>query len=332
MDGAGDDVLDRAQGQVIFLDTETQVVLDAVEMNEEHSFLSTITMIAPSPDWFSGFSNFNVLDESGFWYEAIVISTFPWDAGTDSGDTYASPNDATDPPENIFQLTVDTIPDTTNVFLSPTGDSVLPVAAWTCSVEASGTVLPPTTIMEESNVPSASPSVPIMSAAPSTSPSVRMASAEPSASPTIMESLETSMSPMPVNAELPTDIDTVVPANSAAPSVGMDTNMPTTTTPAPAPFTVAVVPGSTPRTTNVRVTCAFQNKWTAERHPNDYPEGMAMWSPMVMASHSNVYQMWGSPGVLASDGVKLIAEVCNCVNGAVVDPFFHCITHPGYTP
>lgn len=103
-------------------------------MDAELSLLSTITMIAPSPDWFSGVYNFNlVLGE--VWYESFTLQTFPWDAGTDSGDTYTAANQATDPHSNIFQLTTDSIPDT-SVFLNPTGDAVEPVATWTCSVAA----------------------------------------------------------------------------------------------------------------------------------------------------------------------------------------------------
>jgi hypothetical protein len=105
---------------------------------------------------------------------------------------------------------------------------------------------------------------------------------------------------------------------SSAPStaVGIESLVPTGTpvpsaTPPPT-FDIKTVPGNTPTAINVKVTCAFLNQWTAARHPNDYPTE-SLWSPMVMASHSSEYQMWGFPGVLASDGVKLIAEVCEYV-------------------
>lgn len=98
-----------------------------------------------------------------------------------------------------------------------------------------------------------------------------------------------------------------VPTLSPAPSSAQDTSMPTMAFPT-AFNVVSVVPGSAPTAKDAEMTCAFENQWTSERHPNDYPIG-AEWSPIILASHNTQYQMWGEPGVTASDGVKEFTEV-----------------------
>lgn len=66
-------------------------------------FVSVVTMIAPSPDWFVGVSALSLL-EDGRWVDEKVVELLPYDAGTDSGPSYASRNDATDPAEPIYQI------------------------------------------------------------------------------------------------------------------------------------------------------------------------------------------------------------------------------------
>ena len=51
----------------------------------------------------------------------------------------------------------------------------------------------------------------------------------------------------------------------------------------------------------------FQGMWTTASHPRTPMPGMAMFSPMVVASHNDMYDMW-SPGGMASPGVELVAE------------------------
>jgi hypothetical protein len=86
-------------------------------LDSSHPFISSISMSAPSPDWFTGFYNFPLInDSSDTWYESFEIESYPWDAGTDSGDTYLADNRPIDLPLWIYQLTADTVPPT-NVFL-----------------------------------------------------------------------------------------------------------------------------------------------------------------------------------------------------------------------
>jgi hypothetical protein len=60
-------------------------------------------MIAPSPDWFVGVSGLS-LYQNGQWLEEKVVELFPYDAGTDSGNTYASRNEPMETPDVIRRI------------------------------------------------------------------------------------------------------------------------------------------------------------------------------------------------------------------------------------
>lgn len=59
--------------------------------------------VIPSPDWFVGVDSLN-LCEAGQWKEEMTFDLHPFDAGTDSGFTFSSPNFPTMPPENITMV------------------------------------------------------------------------------------------------------------------------------------------------------------------------------------------------------------------------------------
>jgi hypothetical protein len=65
--------------------------------------VSVVTMIAPSPDWFVGVDGMSLLQE-GAWVEELTVDLLPYDAGTDSGQSYASPNDPTADPQPIYLI------------------------------------------------------------------------------------------------------------------------------------------------------------------------------------------------------------------------------------
>ncbi len=65
--------------------------------------VSLVTMVAPSPDWFLGVYDFPLVGADG-WYQAVEKELSPWDAGTDSGETYASPDADTVPQQRILVL------------------------------------------------------------------------------------------------------------------------------------------------------------------------------------------------------------------------------------
>ncbi len=60
-------------------------------------------MIAPSPDWFVGVSGLSLI-ANGQWSEQLVVPLFAYDAGTDSGASYTSPNSDTQPRANIQRI------------------------------------------------------------------------------------------------------------------------------------------------------------------------------------------------------------------------------------
>jgi hypothetical protein len=72
-------------------------------VNPDCPLVSIVSMIAPSPDWFVGVSGLS-LYENGDWVSTKEVELLPYDAGTDSGATYASANRVTDPPEAISKI------------------------------------------------------------------------------------------------------------------------------------------------------------------------------------------------------------------------------------
>lgn len=73
------------------------------EVSREFPLVTLVTMLAPSPDWFVGVSGLNLF-ENGNWVNQKVVTLFTYDAGTDSGAVYTSPNQDTVPQEPIRVL------------------------------------------------------------------------------------------------------------------------------------------------------------------------------------------------------------------------------------
>ena len=65
--------------------------------------MTLVTMIAPSPDWFVGVHGTNLFD-GGDWVDDLSVDLFPYDAGTDSGASFASDDLATEPPVDIRMI------------------------------------------------------------------------------------------------------------------------------------------------------------------------------------------------------------------------------------
>ncbi len=91
------------------------------EISPEFSLVTLVTMVAPSPDWFAGVSGLNLLDGTR-WLDERTVSLIPWDAGTDSGETFTSPDRATTPREAIFRIVTPPL---------GTGASAAPVGTFT---------------------------------------------------------------------------------------------------------------------------------------------------------------------------------------------------------
>jgi len=75
-----------------------------VTVSSQFPKVTLATMLAPSPDWFTGFHDINLLDENGF-VERVTIDGFVYDSGTDSGVSYRSSNSDTQPRDPIIRLT-----------------------------------------------------------------------------------------------------------------------------------------------------------------------------------------------------------------------------------
>lgn len=72
----------------------------AFSIGIDHPYVTLVSMLAPSPDWFVGVSSLSLL-ESGNWVAERRIELFAYDAGTDSGTTYEARDRDTVPREPI---------------------------------------------------------------------------------------------------------------------------------------------------------------------------------------------------------------------------------------
>ncbi len=72
-------------------------------ISEAYPLVTLVSMLAPSPDWFVGVGGLSLL-EQGAWVDTLTVDLFVYDAGTDSGTTYAAANQATDPPRPIAKI------------------------------------------------------------------------------------------------------------------------------------------------------------------------------------------------------------------------------------
>ncbi|XP_052860555.1 spondin-2 [Anopheles cruzii] len=70
----------------------------------QHSSVSFMAKIVPSPDWFVGLDSFNLCSR-GRWIDRTTVPLHPLDAGTSSGLTFTSPKWPTKPPGVIERIT-----------------------------------------------------------------------------------------------------------------------------------------------------------------------------------------------------------------------------------
>jgi hypothetical protein len=75
-----------------------------IDVTESHPMVSLVTMIAPSPDWFIGVRNKNLLS-NGLWMNELRIDLLPYDSGTDDGISFTSSNANSNPPVLIHRIT-----------------------------------------------------------------------------------------------------------------------------------------------------------------------------------------------------------------------------------
>ena len=74
------------------------------DVDSDFPLVTLVSMIAPSPDWFVGVHGLPLF-ENGVWRDNVVVQLLPYDAGTDSGATFTSPDLVTSPHVGISQIT-----------------------------------------------------------------------------------------------------------------------------------------------------------------------------------------------------------------------------------
>lgn len=84
------------------------------QIPQTHPLVTLVSMVAPSPGWFVGVSAL-ALFENGQWVAERRIDLVPWDAGTDSGSTFMSPNQVTAPPQPISRIVTSPLSPSGNV-------------------------------------------------------------------------------------------------------------------------------------------------------------------------------------------------------------------------
>jgi len=81
-----------------------QITINNIMATDEYPLMSLLSMIAPSPDWMIALNSIPLRDGSNEWITEIVIDVYPYDAGTDSGVDYSSPDSDVTPHDPISSL------------------------------------------------------------------------------------------------------------------------------------------------------------------------------------------------------------------------------------
>ncbi|XP_029805582.1 spondin-2 [Suricata suricatta] len=92
--------------------------------------VSFVVRIVPSPDWFVGVDSLDLCDGDR-WRERVEVDLYPYDAGTDSGFTFSSPNFATIPQDTVTEITSSSPSHPANSFYYPRLKSLPPMATVT---------------------------------------------------------------------------------------------------------------------------------------------------------------------------------------------------------
>jgi Spondin_N len=99
-------IISAQKGLSVFLFLQPDVTAtkrDTITVTTNYSLISFASMIAPSPDWFIGVSNFNCI-ENNKWVNELTIPLKVYDAGTEDGDVFGYNNPVTTPQQPIQLL------------------------------------------------------------------------------------------------------------------------------------------------------------------------------------------------------------------------------------
>ena len=100
-------VLDHFEGENFFPNKVGASRSFEIKLDSEHSLLSLVTMIAPSPDWIVGFSSIPLFSQENGFVQTKEINLYAIDAGTEEGDrpgNFSINNRPTDPQKTIRAL------------------------------------------------------------------------------------------------------------------------------------------------------------------------------------------------------------------------------------
>ncbi|WP_298497986.1 spondin domain-containing protein [uncultured Algibacter sp.] len=93
------------QGFSPFAGNNSNASLNNITVSKEFPYITLVSMVAPSPDWFIAVNNLDLRSGNDAinngWKDTFTMDVFAYDAGTDSGTNYSSSNSATSPREPI---------------------------------------------------------------------------------------------------------------------------------------------------------------------------------------------------------------------------------------
>lgn len=98
------------------------------KVDRRHHLVSLASMFGPSPDWVVGVNGLNLCLKNCTWIENLTVDLYPYDAGTDSGITYMSPNAETSPREKMYAITTTYPEDPRAPFYNPSTTKMVPMA------------------------------------------------------------------------------------------------------------------------------------------------------------------------------------------------------------
>ncbi|XP_012230745.1 spondin-1 isoform X2 [Linepithema humile] len=97
-------------------------------VDRKNHLMSLVSRIDPSPDWLVGVDGLELCLPNCSWIEHKELNLYPYDAGTDDGITYLSPDSPTDPQEPIRRITSTYPNDSRSPFYEPSGLDMKPLA------------------------------------------------------------------------------------------------------------------------------------------------------------------------------------------------------------
>lgn len=77
-------------------------IVTTFRVDAKHPMVSFVAMVAPSPDWFTGASSVNLM-ENGAWAASKTLQLYAWDSGGDDGKTYKAADKDNNPKKPTMQ-------------------------------------------------------------------------------------------------------------------------------------------------------------------------------------------------------------------------------------